>query len=213
MTDEVIVLVHGLWMNGLDMQLLRVRLARAGYTTVLFRYATVRSAPADNARRLHRFAHQLAARTLHFVGHSLGGLVIRHLFDMAPDLPPGRVVTLGTPHRGSSAAAALSRLTMGRLLLGQSLDQGLLGGAPGWSRRHELGSIAGSLRFGLGLMIPGIAAPSDGTVSVAETVCTGMQDHAVVGASHFGLLLSAAAARQCLAFLRHGRFDHLPFQS
>ncbi|HSM10829.1 MAG TPA: alpha/beta hydrolase, partial [Lysobacter sp.] len=54
----------------------------------------------------------------------------------------------------------------------------------------------------------GIRGDSDGTVAVAETRLSGLADHVVVAASHSGLLFSAAASRQAIAFLRTGRFQH-----
>jgi hypothetical protein len=53
---EAVILVHGLWMNGLDMTLLRRRIAAAGYATHQFRYPTVRQSPAENAHDLATFA-------------------------------------------------------------------------------------------------------------------------------------------------------------
>jgi pimeloyl-ACP methyl ester carboxylesterase len=203
---EAVILVHGLWMNGLDMTLLRHRIAAAGYAAHQFRYPTVRQSPAENAHDLAAFARRLPQPVVHFVGHSLGGLVLRHLFHAHPDQRPGRVVTLGTPHQQSSAARGFLRLPRGRDLLGRSLEQGLLGDAPAWDGGRDLGSIAGAMWLGLGLLVRGIPRPSDGTVAVSETLLDGMRDHVTVMASHGGLLLSRHAAVQSLHFLGEGRF-------
>lgn len=206
---EAVVLVHGLWMNGWDMSLLRWRLVRGGCTTYRFSYPSVRGTPPANAERLAVFVSRLRAGEVHFVAHSLGGLVVRHLLHRHPDLPPGRIVTLGTPHVGSEAAERLYRRRGGPLLLGHSIEQGLLGPLPEWGGERELGSIAGSRHLGLGSVLAGdISSPSDGTVSVAETRLPGMTDHLVVRASHMGLVFSREAARQTLHFLRLGRFAH-----
>lgn len=207
MSEEAVVLVHGIWMNGLDMGILRRRLARAGFDPVQFRYPSVRNAPAINAMDLNALARGLDAQTVHFVGHSLGGIVIRHLFSEYPDQRPGRVVTMGTPHRFSAAAERLSRSLPGRLLLGESIKRGLLGNAPPWPRARELGSIAGTLRLGFGMVVPGVPSPNDGTVAVEETRLPEMRDHLTLPVSHFGLLLSARAANQTAYFLRHGCFQ------
>ncbi|MGH8630353.1 MAG: esterase/lipase family protein [Burkholderiales bacterium] len=204
--QEVVILVHGLWMNGMDMGLLRRRLARAGFRPVQFRYPSLRRPPHINAMQLHTFAQGLDAQTLHFVGHSLGGIVIRHLFFEYPDQRPGRVVTLGTPHHFSQAAGVLSRWPIGRLLLGKSTKNGLLGHAPPWPNGRELGSIAGSLGLGMGMLIPGIPSPNDGTVAVDETRLPGMRDHRIFRVSHFGMLLSATVAGQIASFLKDGHF-------
>lgn len=193
-------------MNGLDMTVLRQRLEGAGYATRQFSYHTLRDAPRSSARRLQQAAADLDAPVLHFVCHSLGGLIIRHLFHDFPAQRPGRVVTLGTPHRPSHAAGQLARLAPGRALLGKSVDHGLLGGAPDWTGARELGSIAGDLGLGLGLLVPGIPRPNDGTVAVTETRLDGMTDHAVVHASHFGMLFSRETVRLVDRFLKTGTF-------
>lgn len=206
MTEAAVILVHGLWMNGLDMTLLRRRIAAADYATHQFRYPTVRQSPAENARDLAAFASRLPQPVVHFVGHSLGGLVLRHLFHAHPDQRPGRVVTLGTPHQQSSAARGFLRLPPGRRLLGRSLEAGLLGEVPGWNGGRDLGSIAGTLGLGPVWFIPDIPRPCDGTVAVSETLIEGMRAHVTVPATHMGLLISRRAAMQCLHFLEQGRF-------
>lgn len=206
MAKEVVVLVHGLWMNGWDMCLLRLRLEHAGYDVRRFSYRSMRSTPLENAMDLNDYIQTLGAPMLHLVAHSLGGLVVRHLFHEYPRQGPGRVVTLGTPHQPSSTARTLSEFPLTRELLGKSTVNGLLGNTPPWNSDHEIGSIAGSFRFGLGIIIPGVISPGDGTVAVSETHLEGMKDHTVVHASHTGLLLSKRAANQVIHFLQTGQF-------
>ena len=207
-TDTVIVLVHGLWMNGMDMSWLKRRLRKHGYTVRQFRYRSMCRPPAYNARALGRFVDALPHPTAHFVGHSLGGIVIRHFFAAhAPgDLRPGRVVTLGTPHTNSSAAARLRRCATGRAVLGKSVERGLGGDIPPWSGERELGSIAGTYRLGLGILLPNIPKPNDSAVTVAETRLPNMTDHLRLRVSHLGMLLSPTVAMQCAHFIRYGRF-------
>lgn len=207
MTAETVVLVHGLWMPGIDMLLLQKRLQQRGFQVQRFRYPSLRCAPRENAARLAKFTETINAPVLHFVGHSLGGLVIRHLFDSFPQHRPGRIVTLGTPHKPSRTVQLLYRAAL-LPLLGMSVEQGLIGGAPAWHGSHALGSIAGTLPIGIGRLIPGLPKPNDGTIAVAETECPGMTDHVTVTATHTTLLLSTAAAEQTAVFLRDGRFRH-----
>jgi pimeloyl-ACP methyl ester carboxylesterase len=203
---DTVVLVHGLWVNGTDMTVLRRRLSHAGYDARQFSYPSVRQPPAANAMALQAFVREIDADTVHFVGHSLGGIVIRHLFHDYAEQRPGRVVTLGTPHRPSTAAVKLARWLPGRFALGESVRQGLLGGLPPWPADRELGSIAGSLRMGLGMVIPDIPAPNDGTVALEETRIPALRDHATLPVSHFGLLLSRRVFHEVDHFLKHGRF-------
>ena len=208
MAKEIVVLIHGLWMNGMDMWLLRRRLEQAEFATRRFTYRSVRSRPLQNAMDLNAFVRNIEAPVIHYLCHSLGGLILRHLFHAYPEQRPGRAVTLGTPHQPSSAAASLVHFPPLRVLFGKSIEDGLLGPVPTWKSEHELGGIAGDLRLGMGMIAPGVDRPNDGTVAVGETRVEGMKDHVVVHASHFGLLLSRHAAEQAIHFLRTGSFVH-----
>ena len=193
-------------MNGLDMSLLRRRIESAGYATRRFAYPSVKQNPLDNAHLLQAMMARITTSRMHIVAHSLGGLVVRHLFQLYPRQPAGHVVTLGTPHQPSIAARQLQKCRFGRVLLGESLQLGLLGPVPPWRDQRPLGVIAGTLRLGMGMIIPGIPRPNDGTVAVAETCIEGMQDHITLPVSHFGMLLSRRVAEQTLCFLQHGKF-------
>lgn len=206
MTGGTVILVHGIWLPGYEMALLQRRLRKRGYECHLFRYPSLRQSPRDNAAVLARFADRIDAPVLHFVGHSLGGLVIRHLFDYEPQRP-GRVVTLGTPHKPSHTAQLLYRAAL-LPLLGMSIDQGIIGGSPHWVGSHPLGSIAGSVGIGMGRLVPGLPKPNDGTVAVAETECPGMTDHITLPVTHTGMLFSKEVVEQIATFLREGYFRH-----
>lgn len=207
---EVVVTLHGLWMTGLEMALLRSRLRDCGYTVRPFSYHSLWLSPSENARRLARFVDGIDADVVHFVAHSLGGLVLLHLFEQAPLQRPGRVLLLGTPVSGSAAAQHVSNWPVLRhLLLGRSLERGLLGGAPRWKEARELGMVAGT-RGGLGmgsLSGAGLVAPHDGTVSLQETRATWIDAHLSVPHGHFGMLYSRSVTEVACRFLRYGAFE------
>ena len=194
-------------MKGIEMALLRRRLAAAGYQIKVFRYASRQGTLPDNARHLNDFLHTIDTETRHLVAHSLGGLLVRQLLDAFPVQRPGRVVTLGTPHAGSRVARTMAGMPGVKWLLGRS-GEPLCGKVPAWSATHELGSLAGDRPMGVGWLVPGLPRPNDGTVAVAETRLAGMADHRVIHASHFGLLFSREVAEQTVCFLRTGRFSH-----
>jgi pimeloyl-ACP methyl ester carboxylesterase len=195
-------------MHGLVMLPLAVRLRRMGYKTRIFSYPSLRRSPVENARGLADLVTVEQADKVHFLAHSLGGIVVRHLFHDFPEQSPGRVVTLGTPHRGSAAAGRLVGGKM-RFALGRSVEQGLLE-APllPWPAGRQLGSIAGTLNVGLGRLFGGVEGPADGTVAVAETQCEGMTDHICLPVSHTGLLLASSPAEQAGVFFATAHFDH-----
>lgn len=187
------------------MSCLRRRLRRCGYRCVCYSYPSTARTLAENAAQLQEFSSRVPGETLHFVGHSLGGLLILQWFKDYPAQRPGRIVTLGAPHQGSFAARRLAGVPIGRRLLGAALPvltQGLALPPAG----REIGVIAGRLNFGLGWLIPGIPKPNDGTVAVAETRLPGASDTRTVNVSHFGLLFSTRTAHHLCTFLKHGRF-------
>ena len=117
--NVVAVYVHGLWLHGWEGALLRRRLSRqVGCVARVFRYPSVTADLAANAHALARFLAALRTDTLHLVGHSMGGLVILKCFssEVSADglqrdgraLPPGRIVLLASPVRGSRAAQRLA---------------------------------------------------------------------------------------------------------
>lgn len=202
---EIVVLVHGVLMPGGELRLLARRLRRCGFDTVIFRYPSRRRDLRRNAAALARFTGTLKGSAIHFVGHSLGGLVILQTLRQA-GLPRGRVVLLGSPVQGSCVAQRLSRYGPGRWLLGKSSMDGLLQAAPAWDYDRDIGIIAGDLPVGVGRVLSDLPGEHDGTVSVAETLIDGATDRIVVPATHTGLVVSRAVARQVCAFLQHGHF-------
>jgi pimeloyl-ACP methyl ester carboxylesterase len=204
---ERVVLVHGIWMNGVEMRLLGRRLTGCGFSVSRFHYRSTRSTPAKNARDLGRYLMGLEVDHLHLVGHSLGGVVLLHLFEQFADLPPGRVVLMGSPVLGSGVARHMVGRPWLQPLLGRSIERGLLGGAPAWSGTRDLGVIAGKLSVGIGRVLGGVGQPSDGTVAVAETRLPGADAVRVLETSHTGMIFSRGVAREVCHFLRHGCFS------
>ena len=89
-----VVLVHGLWLNGLAMLPLSWRLSRCGFEAVRFSYATVGESLEHNADTLARFCREQGTEPLHLVGHSLGGLLILAALDRNDDLKVRRVLLM-----------------------------------------------------------------------------------------------------------------------
>jgi pimeloyl-ACP methyl ester carboxylesterase len=202
---EVVVLVHGIFMPGGELQLLAHRLRRRGFDTVIFRYPSRRRDLRRNAAALVQLAGAQRSPVVHFVGHSLGGLVILEALRQS-GLPRGRAVLMGTPVQGSRVAQRLSRNAPGRWLLGESGRDALLQKAPDWDYERDIGIIAGELPIGLGRMLTDLPDVHDGTVPVAETLLAGATDRIVVPVSHTGLVVSREVARQVCAFLQDGHF-------
>lgn len=198
-----VVLLHGLWMPRASMRWLAARLAQAGFAPRIFSYATVAGGPEAAVPSLVKL---LQREETHVLAHSLGGLVAVRALELHPSLPVRRMVCLGSPLCGSAAATGLARLPLAAASLGRSA--GLLQhGCGRWTGAAELAVIAGRTPVGLGQLFGRFKGENDGTVAVDETRLDGLADHTVIAASHTGLLFSAEAASQAVAFLRSGQFQ------
>lgn len=208
---ESVVVMHGLWMPGWETLLLRRRLEAAGYATLQFVYPTTRCGLDENVDRLAAFVARVPGSRIHFVGHSLGGVLALKLFERAPPARAGRVVCLGSPLTGTRAGRVLDSSPLGRRIVGRCIHDLIeCGGCKPWNGATELGIIAGDVPLGFGRLLGGLEKPHDGTVSVSETRLPGATEHIVLHCTHMSMLWSHAVADQVVHFLRDGRFAHAP---
>lgn len=198
------MLVSGLWVPAAAMAALAARLRRAGFVPHLFAYYG-RQPLAANVRRLADFSLRLPGGTPHFVGQSLGGVLIFDMLSARLDVRAGRVVLLGAPVRGSLSGRRLSRHRPGRWLLG--------GCAPRWQEREavwrrpeRLGVIAGTAPLGLGRVLGRLPGQHDGVVTVEETAVADAE-LTTVSEGHSMLAFSTRVAVLVQRFLREGRFS------
>ncbi|CAK0762970.1 Alpha/beta fold hydrolase [uncultured Gammaproteobacteria bacterium] len=214
--QPTVVLVHGLWMNGTEMQLLALRLRRSAYRTLLFRYRTVHASVEESSHDLWHFLEQQFGPMMrhalpgqvHLVCHSLGGMVALEMLHRYPQARIGRMVAMGTPFRGNVAAQKIAQWTWGRVVLGKSLTRALKGGGfahapPG----REIGILAGDHSLlGMGRKLWGIGEPNDGTIAVSETYLDGAKAHQTLPIIHMGLVFSEHAFQLVQKFLTTGTF-------
>lgn len=186
------------------MRPLAARLERAGYRCHTFSYMGAARPLATHAGRLARFARDVGPA--HFVGHSLGGLVVLEALNAHADVVAGRVVLLGTAARGCYAGRRLARHGPGRWFLGRSEELWKENRAAHWVRSEALGVLAGSLPLGLGRLFGPLPGVNDGVVRLEETSVEGMADRVVLPVGHSAMLISARVAAQVRAFLADGKF-------
>jgi pimeloyl-ACP methyl ester carboxylesterase len=205
---SVVILVHGLWMSGFALDVLKRRLESSGeFRAVSFTYPSVTGSMSEHVRRLIDLARAQQAGQVHFVGHSLGGVVVFQALRSTDDLPPGRAVLMGPPLQGCRAATSVARVRVGRTILGAAINEEVIDCAPRvWSGHRDIGVIAGSMGVGLGRLFGNLTGPHDGTILVDETRLPGAKDHIVLRTSHTGMLLSPEVARQAKHFLSEGKF-------
>jgi pimeloyl-ACP methyl ester carboxylesterase len=205
---ETVVFIHGLYMVGLEFAPLRWRVGRAGFETRRFHYSSILRDPVQNARALGAYLQGIQTERLHIVAHSLGGLVTLRMFQEGPKLPPGRVVFLGSPVRGSRFARYLTELGLG-WSIGRSGPAGLAAQhEPRWTEARELGVVAGTYEFRLNPLDPKLPSPHDGIVCVEETRIEGAKDTVTIHSNHTGMLFTRELAGQVESFLKQGTFRH-----
>lgn len=205
--QETVVLVHGIWMLGVEMKWLARRLREAGYRVRQFRYPSVRGGTEQNLAALRAYVEASEGETIHFVCHSLGGLLTHELLQRTPQARPGHVVTLGSPFNGSWTAQRIQQLGLERPILGKTLLPLLRRGQPSWQGERPFGVIAGTYPLGIGQVLGSMPGPNDGTVTLEETRLVGATEHAVAHVNHFGLLVSRPVFGRIVRFLRHGKFE------
>jgi pimeloyl-ACP methyl ester carboxylesterase len=210
---EPVILVHGLWMTGLEFGVLRQRLqTRHDFDVHVFSYPSMHGNVDEIVAELAAFAHERAASTgrVHLVGHSLGGAIVYRALERQGlrDLP-GNAVLLGSPLNGSRAASGVGRLSMLRPLIGPHAFNELAqpcGRCWPADCGRSLGAIAGTRPMGTGQFFAHFDEENDGTVAVSETVIPGLNGHMVLPHSHVGMLFANDVAAQVGHFLRHGCF-------
>lgn len=198
-----VLVLHGLWMRRPVLWPLARRLRTAGFLPQLFPYATLWRSAEQAVPRLRQQLIALGPGPVHLVGHSLGGVTALAALQDADQLPPGRVVCLGSPINGSAAARGIRRHRLG-LLVGRSgplLERGVQVPAG-----RDVGMIAGTLALGGGRWVADLGLSHDGSVGVEETRQAGLVDHLQLRVSHSGLIFSQPVAEATINFLRNGRF-------
>ena len=188
-------------------------LLRAGYEVLNLDYpsrsATIETLSENALGQAIADCQRGGAVKIHFVTHSLGGLLVRsHLTrHTIPNL--GRVVMLGPPNQGSEVVDRLGSFWLFRKINGPA-------GCELGTDRHSTPNVLGPAKCCVGviagyrsinwinsMMIPG---SDDGKVSVERTKLAGMTDHILLGATHPFLMRNKTAIQQTIHFLRTGRF-------
>jgi pimeloyl-ACP methyl ester carboxylesterase len=201
-----VVLVPGLWNPSGVLWPLAARLRRAGYAPHVFSYRGRASLDA-NVERLARFTREtLGPRAAHFIGHSLGGVLVLETLTRHADIPVASALLIGSPVRGSLAGRRFGQARFGRWMMGASAACWEPRVAR-WTRAAPLGVLAGSVAIGLGRMAGRLPGVNDGVVRLEETEVEGMAASMLVPQPHSWMPVSPSVARLSERFLRSGSFE------
>lgn len=186
MAIRQVVVLHGLYMSGFVMRPLCARLEKSGLNILNLTYNTLSPNRTAIFDKIDRFIN---GKPTAMVCHSMGGLVARAYLE-ANSLQSKhveKVITLGTPHKGSHIAKQMQQKGFDMLL--KNSVEFLLSENGDWPFNAKLYSIAGDLPIGL---MPLIAkgSVSDGTVLIDETKLNGMAEHKVFHLSHTSMIYS-----------------------
>lgn len=204
------VLLHGLWRGWRAMEPLARALDRAGFSTLNLPYPSTRLPIPELVDRIQHEVESIAGdQPVHFITHSLGGIIARALLGDSPPWKAGRLVMLAPPNGGSEIVDWSMRHPVIRRLLGpagRSLgSEGFPCALPPLPKNSEVAVIMGN-RCSIPIFKHLLGDPNDGIVSVAKGRIPGLRGFAVVDADHTFIQTHPEAVRLCLEFLKTGNW-------
>lgn len=199
-----IVVLHGLYMPPLIMQYIVRHLRKKGYSVHSFGYNSLNFEKASS--KLNKFINSRFTKNdkVYFVGHSLGGLVIRDYFDkFTPKFKDSCIVTIGTPHSGAEVARFLDD-KKASFILGKSANA-LINGLESKETSFDLGCIIGTYNIGVGSVIS--MENGDGTVSLSDAEYKHAKDSVYLKLNHTALVYSKTVVEQTSNFIETRKFE------
>lgn len=212
-TSECVVLLHGLNRSWRAMDKMAQALQAEGFSTANVDYPSQQGsveglAPVAVNSGLDQ-CRLSGAKKIHFVTHSMGGILLRYAHGIDPIPELGRVVMLGPPSQGSEVVDMTREWSVSKVFSGEAgmqlgTDENDIPAQLG-PIDFELGIIAGTRTINpfMSAMLP---EADDGKVTVERTKVEGMADFMVVSKSHHSIMRSDAVIENTAAFLQSGHF-------
>jgi triacylglycerol lipase len=210
---EGIILLHGLARTSKSMEKMATAFADAGYVVATIDYPSRTNSIDALAESVVSGAladpRLQACTRIHFVTHSLGGILVRSYFAKHTDPRLGRVVMLGPPNQGSEVVDHLKTWWLFRSVNGPA-------GSELGTDAHSVPNTLGPVQFELGIIAGDrsinwinslmIRGPDDGKVGIERTKVAGMKEHLVLHVSHPFMMRNRNAIEATLRFIREGTF-------
>ena len=195
---SAVILLHGLFATHRSMRRLEFELLFNNFIVINWRYSSFLKTIEQHASRLSDLIQQLDADNhvdqIHFLTHSMGGIVARCALHAQDFQKVSRMVMLAPPNAGSH----LTRYSLGPF-------RRLLPAVAQLSESPD--SLPNSLVSPSRLEIGVIAASADRIVKVANTHLPGQAEHRTVNTSHLAIPKHPDVIPMCVRFLRHGAFS------
>lgn len=194
-TRELVMLAHGMGRTPVSMWWLARSLAARGYRTLNWGYSSYTQPVAVLGERFARAVATASgdAPRVHFVGHSLGTVLIRWVLANEPPPRAGRAVLLAPPNRGARRADLVAPYASWLL-------------PPLRDLRTSGDALTSTIRLPEGVEVGIIAGSADRTVRVAETELDGAAGHVQVPGGHTFIMLRRDVLRLVHGFLQTGAF-------
>ncbi|MBF0225808.1 MAG: alpha/beta fold hydrolase [Desulfobacterales bacterium] len=209
---ECIILLHGLFRSSLSMSLLAFKLKLKGYRVINLDYPSTKFDVNELAEIVTKKINEQNlqnAKKIHFVTHSLGGIIVRLYLKKSKIDKLGRVVMIAPPNKGSELVDYLKNNFFFKLMNGTAGQR--LG-----TDNESIPNILGPVDFDLGIIAGNksfnpffsycISGENDGKVSVERTKVEGMKDFIVLPNSHTFIMNSPTVFKYILKFIKNGRF-------
>jgi len=212
--SEAVILLHGLARTSRSMNKAEKLLAAYGYQVINVDYPSRSAEISILAQKyISRAVQQCdvkGVKKIHFLTHSMGGILLRHYLASQTIDKLGRVVMLAPPNQGSEIVDKLGGWKLFYTLNGPAGLQLGTGNSSVPNRLgpvdFELGIIAGNKTINL-LLSRLISGINDGKVSVSRAQVAGMKDFIVMPYSHPFIMRRKAVIEQALHFIQQGAFS------
>jgi len=210
---DYVVVLHGIARNSDYMSSLAKHLEKAGYDTVNLDYPSTKFSLEELAKIMNEaLAKKLTQnKRVHFVSHSMGGLLVRVYLNKYRPQNLGRIVQIAPPNQGSEIADFLKDNYLYQLYYGPAGEQLI-------TDQSELKNLFGEVNYELGIIAGNktidplssaiIPDDDDGKVSINSTKLEGMKDHIILPATHTFFPQNKQAQFQVVYFLQNGVFLH-----